>query len=281
MPLSQGIIFGLIAMLSWGFSDFIVKMAIDRAGAYRTLFYSYLTGFIVSIIFFIIFPQFFRLTAFLVILFLIEAFLVLLGYIAFYRGIEVENISIVSPIVAGYPVVIILLSYFILREVFTLHQIIAFILMILGLVLVSIKKKAKIGDNKGVYMAITAMLAFGSAIFLFGYLIKATNWIFALVFGRILTMLLIFNYLKFRKIQLKVPKSILPFLIMVGILEIGGAISYSFGVNVSLVSLVSVISSLYPLILVMLAGIFLKERISNAQKLGIFTILLGLVLISL
>ena len=59
------------------------------------------------------------------------------------------------------------------------------------------------------------------------------------------------------------------------------ALFFSIGISVSLVSLVAVISSLYPLIVVILARIFLKEKLFSIQKIGIVAILLGLVLISI
>lgn len=281
MVLTSGIIFGLLAMIGWGLSDFFSKMAVQRVGGYKTLFYSYLSGSVVAIIFFIIFPQFSKITIFLAVLFLIEAFLNFLGYVFFYKGIEFEKISIISPIVAGYPVVIVLLSYFILNEILTLYQIIAFILMIFGLVLISIQKKITINYKRGVYLAIAAMLIWGVSIFLFGYLIKATHWLFALALSRILSSIFISSFFKLKKLSFSISKSIIPILILIGVVEIVGTIFYSIGVSVSSISLVSVISSLYPAMVIILARIFFKEKLNIHQKFGIIGMLLGLVLISL
>lgn len=279
MALTLGIIFGLLAMLGWGLSDFLSKNAVNRIGAYKTFFYFYSTGAIITIILFTFFPKFSKLSAFLIFLFLIEAFLNLLGCVFFYKGMEKQKVSIVSPIVACNPVIVVLLSYFLLKEIIALPQIIAFILMISGLILISWEKKYKIESKKGIYLALSAMLIFGFSVFIFGYLIKTTNWLFALMIGRILTWVFSFSFFKLKKISFKV-KSIIPLLILIGVLDIGAVISFSMGVSVSFVSLVSVISSLYPLIVLILSRIFFKEKLNLYQKIGVIIILLGLVLIS-
>lgn len=57
--------------------------------------------------------------------------------------------------------------------------------------------------------------------------------------------------------------------------------AYNLGVTTAFVSIVSPIAATFPAVTIVLAYIFLKERVVNSQKVGIVAVLAGLILISL
>jgi drug/metabolite transporter (DMT)-like permease len=79
---------------------------------------------------------------------------------------------------------------------------------------------------------------------------------------------------------LRVPRRHLRWIVLIGVLDSGANALYALATNHGLLSLVSVLSSLYPLTTVLLAQALLHEHVSRHQRLGIVAALAGVVLIS-
>ena len=200
MALTTGIIFGILSMLGWGFSDFFVKTIVDKIGAYKTFIYSFIIGTIPLILYFIFFPKFSSLPFIIIMLFIFGSLFNFMGYLFFYKGLEVEKVSILSPIVACSPIIVIILGILVLKEFLSLNQGIGISFAIAGLILTSVKKKGlKIKSKKGVLFGMATMLTWGIAIFSLGYLAKGTNWLLAALLFRILTWLYGFIFFKLKK----------------------------------------------------------------------------------
>jgi uncharacterized membrane protein len=65
------------------------------------------------------------------------------------------------------------------------------------------------------------------------------------------------------------------------LLDFSGFLTFNLSLTTEFVSIVGPIAATYPAVTVMLAYVFLKERVANNQKIGIAAILTGLALISL
>jgi drug/metabolite transporter (DMT)-like permease len=91
MTFTIGILLGIFAMFSWGIADFFVKNAVDKIGAHRTFIYSYLFGIIPLLIYFFLYPTYPLFTKLLIFIFLFGTLFNFLGYLFFYRGLEIEN----------------------------------------------------------------------------------------------------------------------------------------------------------------------------------------------
>ena len=70
-------------------------------------------------------------------------------------------------------------------------------------------------------------------------------------------------------------------LVLIGIFDMGAFFTYSIGTSGSFTSIVAPIGSAYTLVTIILAKIFLKEKIKPNQYFGIAGILTGLILIAL
>ena len=72
----------------------------------------------------------------------------------------------------------------------------------------------------------------------------------------------------------------LPALASIGVLDTGGNVFFAASSRHGLVSVVSILASLYPVVTVLLARAVLHERVHRSQELGILLALVGMVLIS-
>jgi drug/metabolite transporter (DMT)-like permease len=80
---------------------------------------------------------------------------------------------------------------------------------------------------------------------------------------------------------LRVPPAEAPKVALPGVLLFAGTLMYAAATQEGLLSVVSVIATLFPVVTVTLAFVFLKERPSRMQWAGIAAALTGVVLLSL
>jgi uncharacterized membrane protein len=78
-----------------------------------------------------------------------------------------------------------------------------------------------------------------------------------------------------------VPGRALPKVALPGVLLFAGTLMYAAATREGLLSVVSVIATLFPVVTVTLALVFLHERLSRTQWVGVAAALTGVVLLSL
>ncbi len=73
----------------------------------------------------------------------------------------------------------------------------------------------------------------------------------------------------------------MPGVVAIGLLEAIAALAYTTATTLGMLSLVAVISSLYPAVSLILAAIILKERLVGHQLIGVVLAISGITLISM
>jgi drug/metabolite transporter (DMT)-like permease len=200
---------------------------------------------------------------------------------AFYRGMAIGRISIVAPVSATgaiIPVVAGLARGERPGSVALVGMALAFI----GVVLASAETEP--GGNRslaaGVPLALVA--AFGFGVF-FLFLAKASEGHQALEAAfmlRLTTVPLVLLAMLALRQPFRIPRGNLHWLILIGVLDTGANALFALATTHGLLSLVSVLSSLYPLTTVLLAQALLREHVSRHQRFGIVFALAGVALIS-
>src|SRR5947207_11478690 len=200
------------------------------------------------------------------------------GLIAFYRGMAAGALSIVAPI-AGAGAAIPVIWGIARGDNPSSYQEIGFAAALVGVVLASFERNPEAARvAAGVGWAAIAMLAFG------GYYIPmhaASQGDFlwaAFIFRLTSTTLIAASWLVLRPPRAR--RADLPALASIGILDTGGNVFFAAASTKGLVSVVSILASLYPVVTVLLARAVLKERVHRSQELGIALALAGIVLIS-
>src|SRR5438270_13105422 len=107
---------GLGAMLGWGTADFFAKKTIDEIGDLRTLFWQQLFGIFPLIAIFLIHPTIPHMQRFDLLFLLMFGVASALSYLPLYTGFGKGQISLLSPVMASYSVVVVALSVIILGE---------------------------------------------------------------------------------------------------------------------------------------------------------------------
>jgi drug/metabolite transporter (DMT)-like permease len=214
--------------------------------------------------------------------------------LALYRSFEIGKLSIVAPVSASYPVLTVLLLL-LTGERLTAARLTGMALTVAGVVLVArgekIPESADALNDKtqparksqGIGWALFAAMGFGVLFWLLGIrvvpLLGAVQsvWVIRLtcVLATALVMILAKHSLA------APPESDVRGILAIGLLDTSAYVLNNFGMKLELISVVSVLASLYGAVTVLLATLILKEPVSRIQWFGITAIFAGIILISL
>lgn len=196
------------------------------------------------------------------------------------------KVSIISPVAGCWAVVTVILSLVFLDEMLTALQAVGVSLAILGAVLTSFKlhdlMKLKLRNlATGVEYAIITLLAWGMLFAFIDVLVTELSWFLPVFFIKAVAVFYILTFSSVTKRNISFPKNVALFIILIGVLDFIGFLSYGIGLAYEYATIVAPIASTSPLVTLILARIFFKESLEMNQKIGIVSALIGLVLLSI
>jgi drug/metabolite transporter (DMT)-like permease len=272
----RSIALALGASFTWGFSDFFGPLKGRTLGALRVLVYVQLGGLIAIAMIVAIRG---KGPADAGVLFAIPAAISgTLGFYAYYRGMAVGAMSIVAPIAgisAAVPVVVGILS----GDRPSLWQWLG-IAAALGGVFLASREPGRGGRvAAGVGLALLAAVGFGGYFPPMHVAGNADFWWATLIF-RMTSTSVILAAVAIRRPSLAVAPIQVPLIALIGIGDMLGNFLFAAASTSGLVSITSVLASLYPIVTVLLARLVLKERVARSQEAGIVLTLAGVAFIS-
>jgi drug/metabolite transporter (DMT)-like permease len=293
----MGILLGLATALCWGSADLFARFATRRIGTFRTMLYMQACGFCLLTL---VMPRLggwghlfdgsgWQPWAWGI----LAGVLNTSSTLALYRSFEIGKLSIVAPISACYPVLTMLLSA-LTGERLTTLRLCGLVLTILGVILVARGEheadETNRGDNAaqpgkkgvGVRWALFSALCFGIMFWLLGLRVvpmlgsTPSVWLIRLT-SVAATALVMLVARQSRALPLRRD---MPLLLGVGMLDTSAYVFNNYGMLHEQTSVVSVLASLYGAVTVGLAAVFLREKVTVSQWLGIAAIFIGIILIS-
>jgi drug/metabolite transporter (DMT)-like permease len=275
------VLLALAASLSWGIGDFLGGFKTRRLGAFAVLFVAQPPTLVLIAILVIVRGVPARPGPW-IIAGVVAGLAGLVGLSAAYRGMAIGVISVVSTIAATGPVVPILVGL-VLGERPTPLQFVGMATALGGIALLAVDRRPSESGRRllpGVGLALLAALAFGVFLVAIRYASRpdALWGVLATRSGSVLALLLLGVVFRSR---IKVGLPDLPPLFAIGILDVGADVLFAFATTLGLLSVVSILSSLYPVATLILARIVLNERMARPQQAGIGLALAGVVLISI
>jgi drug/metabolite transporter (DMT)-like permease len=208
----------------------------------------------------------------------------IVGLSAFYRALAIGTMSIVAPIAStgvALPVVVGLIAGDRPGPV----RAAGLALAVVGIVLASREDDQGPADRRqqrlSVMLAILAALGFGS-YFVLAEIASDGDVAWALVLSRVSAFPLIaaIALVVLRRGGTRPGAAAWAVLAGIGLLDLGANFFYNYASTIGELSSVSVASSLYPVTTVMLAAVWLGERVQGIQRAGVIVALLGVVLIA-
>jgi drug/metabolite transporter (DMT)-like permease len=310
----MGIILGLSAALFWGAADFLVRYSTRIIGTYRTLFYIQFIGFACLSIFLVASGEFSRLAARISwqwwVLAILTALLNVISALALYRSFEIGVLAIVSPIAASSTALTVVLAI-ISGEMISRARGLGITASLIGVMLAATHftpssatkendttPKSVLNTNRiyanlgllrrgqltrGVGWAFAAAVGYGIDFWLLGiYITPVFGGIMPVWIIRTTTICTLALFAMPARQSLRWPPRRAWWLIIpIGILDTLAFLSVAIGYTTDQVSVVSVLASLFSAVTVLLAWIFLREKLQWSQWLGIAIIFLGVSLVKL
>jgi len=313
LQLSLAIILGLTGALCWGGADFAARFASRRVGAYRTLFFMQFFGFIALSVYLKFRGGFFEgiapgwhpwaLAA-------LAGVINMIASLSLYYSFQIGVMSIVAPVSSAYPALTVALAIASGERITALRGA-GLAVTLVGVILAattftsaaastlnetaakeSATKETGAKESaaketahlsKGVGWAILAALGFGVLFWFLGfYVVPAVGptisvWVIRLTSFSVLAIAAIPA-----RQSLNLPRgSVWWLLAAVGFLDTAAFVANNAGLHTGQVSVVSVLASLYGAVTVVLAWLFLREKLERSQWFGIILIFAGIVLVSI
>lgn len=281
------VIFAFISFFTWGFGVLFEAIAAKKINSYLFTFWAAFISFIICTL---IAPFFLKdlngITLSLFMLNIVLAFFFHFGTIMYYEGIKAGAPALVGAVASSFSAVIVIIALLFLGDKINSLQIVAIILIIIGIILSSLDlneiRKKKINLEKSALFALVAMISWGISLGFVKILVEKIGWFWPnyITFGM---FPLLFLFIKSKKIKITNPiKSgvFIPFIISILFVRIA-EFSYNFAIGKGSQSIVASISGANPILFVVLAFFVFKDKIKRQQIIGILSALAGIVLISI
>lgn len=273
----KAVALALGASLTWGVADFFGPLKGRTYGALRVLFYVQLGGLVAIAAVVAVRGKGPADSAAL--LAVPAAVSGTLGLYAYYRGMAVGAMSIVAPI-AGISAVVPVTFGIVTGERPSAWQLFG-IAAALGGVFLASREPGRGGPKvaAGVGLALLAAVGFGGYFPAMHAAGNADFWWASLIF-RMTSSSVILAAVAIRRPTLAIEPVQIPILALIGIGDMLGNLLFAAASTSGLVSVTSVLASLYPIVTVVLARVVLAERVARPQEAGIVLTLAGVALIS-
>lgn len=304
--MSGGLLLGLVAALAWGLTDVAASIAGRRYGSLRVLVTTQVVGVVVLAGLGLVAIRLGgALPAFepsMVALAGLSGIVACLGYLGAFTALRIGPISVVSPVIAAYGGLTVVLAVVIRGESMTPLQaagatVATIGVMLVGLVIDDGWRSTRIA-GPGVAFAVLALLGFAFGTLIIAEPTRALGFLPALTVARIVDSAAAIALLAIALVRR--PRWAAPLLsadghlvgrtrtwpaliviLSAGLLDIAGFVAFGIGLETSLVWLVGLASSFGPVFAVAVAVLFLGERPRPIQWFGMAAIGLGIVLIGL
>lgn len=209
-----------------------------------------------------------------------------------YRGLAIGPIAIVSPIVAAYAAITVVLAVVLLGEALSPLQAAAMTATLLGVILAStdlrvVRETLALArnpsgllaiKNHGVVLALVSMVAFGVLSFLLAFFTRTIGLFATVLWGRAaLTASLVLAGAARREMLGGLRAPMLALLVFVGVLDLAAMLSFGLGSLAGYASIVAIGASAYPLIPMVFGLGLLRERVAPNQLVGVVLLIGGLV----
>jgi drug/metabolite transporter (DMT)-like permease len=284
------VIYGLLAALGWGTTDFLGAVSGRRMGSLPALGVSQAAGTSIAVVLFIVHGGGFSPLAGLLGFVVANGLIAMAAYALHYRALELGPVAVVSPIGAGYAVVGFSLAVLLLGEHPGGTAIVGGLITIAGVVLVSTNLpllRAGLHEKPpGLWWAFGSSIGFGVAGLLLGVIARDSgDWVVTVLATRLalivaLTPLLLARRRRFHRLADAGAKAYATAAVA-GLFDLMGVAAYSAGATHGYLSVVLAASAIFPMVAVALSVAFLHERLVLNQYVGVLAVVGGLLLLAL
>jgi len=292
----QGVALGITAALAWGLTDTIATFASRRVGSLRATAGTQLTSVAVLALLLVASGTALPTDPRVVLTALACGAVAAVAYLAFFTALRHGPITVVSPVVATYGGLTVVLSVILLGELPAPAQSLGVVVATTGVVLASVvfdrglRSARPVGP--GVAYAVVALVAFAGLTVALAGPIRTAGWLPVLLLARTANAGSVWLILGGSRLHRPptpasadarpIDRRALGLVIAAGLLDTGGFIAFALGLEIAPTWLIGITSSFGPVIVVSAGVLLFAERPRPVQWLGlgfvatsVFLIVLG------
>ncbi|MGP1674517.1 MAG: EamA family transporter [Candidatus Limnocylindrales bacterium] len=299
MPL--GLLTGLGAALSWGTMDIFSALSGRRIGSLKVTSGIQLVGATVVLAVAVLTGTPFPTDPAV----LVGGSLVGLAgagaYLSYFTGLRIGPIAVVSGMVAAYGGLTVVLAVVVRGETLTALQAAGAAVATLGVILTGVAFDGGWRGTRlaspGVGFAIVALILFASMSIGSDIVIDLSSWIDVLIVSRTANAIVSIVILAVALTALRGPaqpliigapgasasidRRVVGLVVLAGLLDVAGLVVFTYGLEYAETWLVGLASSFGPAVTIVVAVVFLGERLKPIQWVGLGGVLLGMIAIGL
>ncbi len=294
----MGFFWGLLSAVGYGSADLLARFSSRQIGAIYTLYYMQFVGLIGLGGYLLLSGELARtwtqtrpgdwLLAVGV------GVINITGALALYQALRIGKASVVSPIVSSYSALIVPIALLAGERLAPL-ALLGLIVVIIGVILSSQERERESVSTDsagaprrllapGIGWALLSALCFTVAFSLYGFVvIPVLGGLVPVWISRVTCVILLTIVFTIRRRGFHPPPNgrVWVAVLALGALDTIGFVAFMIGSSGDQVALVSVLSSLFAAVTVLLARLFLDERMRPIQWAGVAAIFIGLIAVSL
>jgi len=271
-------------MFGWGIYDFLGGVFSKQIGSFKSLFWSQLAGLMSILLLAFIFRAEINLPVLAIIFSPVASIVYSAGYLFFFKGFERGNVSIIAATMNLWAVFTMLFAFIFMGQRLTTTQTIGVFMIIAGAILASIDW-GSIGSQKlrlslGVKEAILGAFFFGIFWNISEIISEEVGWLLTTLLAKfgIAIFLLIFSFVVKQEIGLmNISTKTKYIILLMGIIEVGAVALVNYGLTIGDAILITPIASALSIVTIILAVIFLKDKVSKFQGFGVCMAIVGII----
>ena len=278
------ILSGIAGMFGWGIYDFLGGVYSKQIGPFKSFFWSQLAGLISILLLLFAFTINLNVPILVIILLPIAAIVYSVGYLFFFKGFEIGNVSIVAATMNLWAVFTMLFAFIFMGQRLSTTQTLGVFMIISGVTLASLNwrdiKNHSFKLSLGVKETVFGAFFFGVFWNISEIISEKIGWLPTTLFVKfgIIVFLLLFSFLIKQELVLtKVTTKTKIIVLLMGSIEAGAVAIVNYGLTIGDAILITPIASALSIVTITLAIIFLKDKVTKLQGLGMITAIAGII----
>jgi len=271
-------------MFGWGIYDFLGGVFSKQIGSFKSLFWSQLAGLGFILLLAFAFKTEINIPIQAIILSPIAAIVYSAGYLFFFKGFEKGNVSIIAATMNLWAVFTMLFAFIFMGQRLSTTQTMGVFMIISGATLASIDwgsiKNQTFQLSLGVKEAILGAFFFGIFWNISEIISEDIGWLLTTLLVKlgIVIFLLIFSFAVKQEVgSINSSAKTKYVILLMGIIEVSAVALVNYGLTIGDAILITPIASALSIVTIALAVIFLKDKVSKLQGLGVVTAILGII----
>jgi transporter family protein len=278
------ILTGIGGMFGWGLYDFLGGVYAKQIGPFRSFFWSQLAGLASAIVLTFVLATSLSVPVLVIMLLPIAAILYSAGYLFFFKGLEMGNVSIVAATMNLWAVFTMLFAFIFLGQRLSAIQSLGVLLILSGVTLASTDwssvRHQGFRLSSGVKEAVLGAFFFGVFWNLSEVISESIGWLLTTLFVKlgIVLSVLLFSLLMRRELDIaRATTRTKCMIVVMGVVEAGAVAAVNYGLTIGDAILITPIASALSIVTISLAIVILKDKVTKLQGLGMAAAIAGIV----